>query len=241
MTSSQNYLFALKAEKLYIDCEIIHEVDVKELSIPAIQRLCSLFQILKGLHHDRRKTVSSSELGDFLNTTAHTIRKDISALGVPGNSGAGYDVQTLMELIGTSFNFFNRKKACIIGLGKLGTSLLHHPDFGNGEFDIVAGFDSNVNRIETISSSVPLFPVCQLKEAVQKMSIEYALCAVPAHAARETVEKLEECGIKGIINFAPVVIRLKNKTIVIRNVDITGELRILTAIAALRAGSSQQH
>jgi redox-sensing transcriptional repressor len=140
-----------------------------------------------------------------------------------------YDVEKLMKLIGESLGFFNKKKVCVIGLGRLGSSLLMHTGFNNDEFEIVAGFDSNVNKIETTKASVPLFPFYQIASVVSRLAIEYGLLSVPASAAQDVTNKLVDCGIKGIMNFAPVIVQSANKEIFIRNVDMAAELRILTA------------
>jgi redox-sensing transcriptional repressor len=202
---------------------------MKPIPIPTLERLCTLFQILGDFKKNAHMNTSSHELASLCNTTAYTIRKDIATIGITGNSGLGYDVEKLMKLIGDSLGFFTRKKVCVVGLGRLGSSLLQHTGFNNDEFEIVAGFDSNINKIETTKASVPLFPFYQLTSVVCRMAIEYGLLAVPVSAAQEVTNKLVECGIKGIMNFAPVIVKSTNKEIFIRNVDMAAELRILTA------------
>jgi redox-sensing transcriptional repressor len=202
---------------------------MKQVPFPTLQRLCLMFQILRVLKEQLQTHTSSQELATHCGTTAFTIRKDIATLGITGNSGQGYDIVKLMSLIGESLGLLKRKKVCVIGLGSLGSALLEHPGFNNDEFEITAGFDSNVNKIETTKSSVPLFPFYQLSSVVSRLGIEYCLLAVSAQAAQDVTDKLVESGVKGIVNFTPVVLKSVNKQIVIRNVDMASELRILTA------------
>jgi redox-sensing transcriptional repressor len=202
---------------------------MKQVPFPTLQRLCTLFQILRTLKGQAQTYTSSQELASLCGTTAFTIRKDIATLGITGNSGQGYEIEKLMNLIGDSLGLLKRKKVCVIGLGRLGSALLENPGFNNDEFEVVAGFDSNINKIETTKSAIPLFPFYQLSTVVSRLGIEYSLLAVPAQAAQDVTDKLVESGVKGIINFAPVMIKSVNKQIVIRNVDMTSELRILTA------------
>jgi redox-sensing transcriptional repressor len=202
---------------------------MKQVPFPTLQRLCTLFQILRTLKGQAQTYTSSQELASHCGTTAFSIRKDFATLGITGNSGQGYEIEKLMNLIGDSLGLLKRKKVCIVGLGKLGSALLEHPGFNNDEFEVVAGFDSNINKIETTKSAIPLFPFFQLSAVVSRLGIEYSLLAVPAQAAQDVTDKLVESGVKGIINFAPVMIKSVNKQFVIRNVDMTSELRILTA------------
>jgi redox-sensing transcriptional repressor len=53
-----------------------------------------------------------------------------------------------------------------------------------------------------------------------------ALLCVPPEAAQGTAEKLAAAGVRGIVNFAPVVLRLSPETAV-RNVYVVDELREL--------------
>jgi redox-sensing transcriptional repressor len=56
-----------------------------------------------------------------------------------------------------------------------------------------------------------------------------AILAVPETSAQECADRLIKGGIKGIMNFTPE--RIKTKTWVkVRNVDILGEFRVLSAL-----------
>ncbi|MBN1602602.1 MAG: redox-sensing transcriptional repressor Rex [Chitinispirillaceae bacterium] len=202
---------------------------MKSIPFPTLQRLCTLFQILTDLKKNTHLQTSSLELAALCGTTAFTIRKDIATLGVTGNSGQGYAVEKLMQLIGNSLGFFEKKRIGVIGIGSLGSALIKHSGFNNNEFEVVAAFDSNINKIETTKAVVPLFPFYQLSSVVNRLKIDYGLLAVPPDAAQGVTDKLVESGIKGIINFAPIIVKSTDNTIFIRNVDMAAELRILTA------------
>ncbi|HLD29707.1 MAG TPA: redox-sensing transcriptional repressor Rex, partial [bacterium] len=61
---------------------------------------------------------------------------------------------------------------------------------------------------------------------VKKQSIEIAVITVPQEEARGVKEKLEEAGIRSILNFAPYYLSLKNG--IVRNVELTTELTFLS-------------
>jgi redox-sensing transcriptional repressor len=63
-------------------------------------------------------------------------------------------------------------------------------------------------------------------EVIPRFGIEIALLCVPAHAAQAAAEKLAAAGIRGILNFAPVVLALPPE-LAVRNVYVAEELRAL--------------
>ncbi len=204
---------------------------MSNISTAAISRLCALYQLLGQIQS--QNNVSSAELGDLLGVSAHSIRKDISFLGATGNSGAGYDVNRLRSLIAESLGLTDVRRVCVVGLGRIGSAILNYP-LGK-EFELVAGFDSSINRLETIKTSVELFPAYQISEVVRSLRIDLAVITVPAGSAQEVTDRLVEGGIKGIVNFAPVPVKIKDRNVFVKQIDIDGELRILSARISVSA------
>ena len=90
--------------------------------------------------------------------------------------------------------------------------------FNGTAFELVAGFDSNVNKIEIMKSTIPLFATLDLEKKIRSLHIEYAVLAVPEKKAQFMAERLADSGIKGIVNYTNVVLSLK-KSIKIENVN----------------------
>jgi redox-sensing transcriptional repressor len=174
--------------------------------------------------------VSSTELGRRTGQPSHTIRKDINYLGEIGNTGLGYDISRLKNHLIAHLGVKRERKACIVGLGRLGSAILASLSLAGEEFHIVAGFDSDVNKIETIKTAIMVFPSYDISEVVKKMGIELAIIAVPAGRTQEVADRLITGGIRGILNLTPTVITVRSNDCVVRNVDISGELRILSAM-----------
>jgi redox-sensing transcriptional repressor len=169
-----------------------------------------------------------------------TIRKDISCLSATANLGAaangeggtsiggsaGYEPEILMPLIKKALGLDRRRKFCVVGLGRLGSAFLNLTPPELAEFELAAGFDSNVNRVEILRSPAPLYPAYKMAEVISRFGIEIALLCVPEGAAQAAAEKCAAAGVRGILNFAPVALRLP-AGITVRNVYITDELRSL--------------
>jgi redox-sensing transcriptional repressor len=165
---------------------------------------------------------------------SHTIRKDISFLGNGDHAAGGsngYAPGTLIPAIKKALGLDRRRRFCVVGLGRLGSAYLNIQSFefgspGEEEFELAAGFDCNVNRVEILKSPAPLYPAYKMGEVIRRFSIEMALLCVPGDRAQEAAEKLAAAGIRGIVNFAPVVLKLP-PDITVRNVYVTDELREL--------------
>ena len=205
----------------------------KKISIPTITRLCMVFQQSDELQALGTHRISSTQMGKTLGLPAHTVRKDINCLGEVGDTGSGYDVARLKQHLGQALGFEQIRKACIVGLGRLGSALMDYDKFETSGFLIVAGFDSSVNRIETMQTRVPVYPACDMKEVIQRKAIELALLAVPAQAAQVTADVLVDCGIRGIVNFAPVVINVPATGVQVRNMNVVNEMRVLSSLMTL--------
>jgi redox-sensing transcriptional repressor len=111
-------------------------------------------------------------------------------------------------------------------LGRLGSAYLNFDAYTEEGFELAAGFDSSVNRVEILKSPVPLFPMYKMAEVVSRFNIEMALLCVPGDAAQQAAEKLVAAGIRSIVNFAPVVLDL-GPDVFVKNVYVVNELRSL--------------
>ncbi|MDR0623084.1 MAG: CoA-binding protein [Treponema sp.] len=200
---------------------------------PTKERLLRLMRILE---KTGGAPVTSAQVEMMTGWPSHTIRKDISCLGAdePGHavgSSHGYAPEILIPAIKKALGLDRRRRFCVAGLGRLGSAYLNVGSFefgpaGQGEFELAAGFDINVNRVEILKSPVPLYPAYKMGEVIRRFSIEMALLCVPGEAAQGAAEKLAAAGIRGIVNFAPVILQMPPETAV-RNVYVVDELREL--------------
>jgi redox-sensing transcriptional repressor len=202
---------------------------------PAKERLLHLMRLLE---KQGTEPVTSAQAERLTGWPSNRIRKDISYLGAqegdasgPGpaagtslGSSSGYSAELLVPAIKKALRLDRRRLFCLVGLGRLGSAFLNFSPAELGEFELAAGFDINVNRVEILPSRAPLYPAYKMGEVIGRFSIEMALLCVPAGAAQETAEKLAGAGIRGILNFAPAVLRLP-PAVSVRNVYLADELR----------------
>jgi redox-sensing transcriptional repressor len=203
------------------------------IPVPTLERLCRVYNLLAETG-DSISLISSAELGEKLGLSAASIRKDLSIIGDPGNAGAKYDARSLRQHLEKRLGLGVKRTVCVVGIGKLGSAILDFGLFTTFGFEIVAGFDSSVNIIETKKTKVTLYPSYQIPDVVRREGIELAFLCVPAKNAQSATDKLIEGGIKGIINFTPAAI-ITNKHCFIAQIDVMMEIRMLSALIALSA------
>jgi len=203
---------------------------MNKITNPVIERMSYLYEILRQLEVRQQLRVTSTELGELTGQMATTVRKDIHFIGYKGTFGTRYDVRELRSVIAGRFGFTTVKSACIIGLGALGSALLNHVIAAQEpDLHMVAAFDSNVNRLETIRTTVELYPANRIEEVIARKKIALAIIAVPVVSAQEVVDRCCDGGVSGILNFSPVRVQLKRSDVSIRSFDMSSELRILSA------------
>lgn len=204
---------------------------------PAAERLAQLARLL-----DQRgkciDPISSADIEQLTGWPSHTIRKDISCLeGADAiSTSSGYDGARLAAAIRKNLGLATQaQKSCVVGLGRLGSSFLEYAGFAGSSFELCAGFDSNVNRIEILKADFPLYPTFKMKDVIPRLGITYAILCVPAAQAQATADRLAECGIVGIVNFTPVILSAPHGT-EIENVSVIDALGSLAArLAAKRS------
>ncbi len=199
-----------------------------ELSDNTIERICKVFGYLSFLEHNATEFVSSKELAKAIGSTEYTVRKDISLLGVGGYTRKGYAVRSLKEELGDKLSLNKKRKACIVGLGRLGSALLDYEKFQEDGFEIVAGFDCSINKLERIQTPIDVFSDNDIKEIVAQRAIEVGIIAVPSRWAQDAADKLIAAGIRGILNFSAHKVVVP-KNIICLNLDFTNALRFIAA------------
>jgi redox-sensing transcriptional repressor len=166
--------------------------------------------------------VYSYTLSDETVVTSDQVRKDFSEYGITGNKRGGYEVNDLLEKMERIFHRNKDHNIVLIGMGNLGTSLSRYNKFVHRNMNIVATFDIDPFK-QKIRSEIPVYSLSRLKEIVDRFKVKVAIIAVPEISAQEIADELIQTGIKGIVNFAPVLLKTPPEVIV-NNVNLCDEL-----------------
>tara|TARA_Y100001934_G_scaffold250754_1_gene313319 strand:- start:1518 stop:2168 length:651 start_codon:yes stop_codon:yes gene_type:complete len=192
-----------------------------------ILRIPKYVRILDQLRLSGRLVISSNDLGNLLQITPAQIRKDLSYFGKFGKQGRGYDIDYLLLALNKVLGIDKAWKACLIGVGRVGTAIINYPGFSPHGFEITACFDTDESRTNEKIAGIPIQPLENIKSFVQTNKIKIAIVAVPASKTQSVVDLLVSVGVKGILNYAPITPVVKND-IVIRTIDPVASLQSMT-------------
>lgn len=204
-----------------------------EIPAAAVARLSLYLRELKRLTSEGEPRVSSNGLGKRLGVSAAVVRRDLTWLGQLGRRGVGYDVAALSRQIRAALSADQVWNVALIGAGSLGTALMRYRGFSEQGFRLRAAFDVRPDRIGRKSSGVPILDMNSLEDEIAAHAINLAILAIPADVAQPIAERLARAGIAGILNFAPVTLRVGGETCV-ANVDLASELQQLSFAVARR-------
>jgi redox-sensing transcriptional repressor len=189
-------------------------------------RLSLYLRCLDAWRRDGRATASSRDLAAALGVGDAQVRKDLAYLGSLGRRGVGYRVTDLVAAIRAALGIDREWPAVLVGAGNLARALVRYRGFAESGFRIVGLFDSDPRQVGQRVEGLAVEPVSELVRRVRELRAELGIVAVPMEAAQEVGEALAAAGVRGVLNFAPAVLRLPAGIAVV-NVDLTIQLEQL--------------
>lgn len=200
---------------------------LSQIPDPTVARLSIYTRCLADLVNKGIEVVSSEDLAESAGVNAAQVRKDLSYLGSFGRRGVGYDTRHLQNRLSQRLGLTEERMVVIVGAGKLGSALLAYRGFRTRGFKPVAAFDIDKKKINTSIDGIKIYDPSRISEIVKKKKADIGIVAVPASHAQEVVDRLVSAGIKSILNFAPVVLKIP-PGIVFRQVDLSLELEAIS-------------
>ena len=166
--------------------------------------------------------VFSYTLANETGVTSDQVRKDFSEFDIKGNKRGGYSINELLDKMEKLFHRNKDNNIVLIGMGNLGLALSKYSKFVQRSMNIVATFDIDPFK-QKIRSGIPVYSMNRLEEIITRFNVKVAIIAVPEISAQEVADELIRHGITGIINFAPVLLKVP-PDIIINNVNLCDEL-----------------
>ena len=172
--------------------------------------------------------VSSATLSARLGFTAAQIRQDFSRFGEFGQQGYGYNVKKLRYEIREILGLHSRNTGILVGCGNLGQALLKNFDFEACGFFLLAAFDNDPEKTDTMVGQVPVLDIRQLERMVKSEKPSMAVLTVPREAAPETAVRLADLGIQAIWNFTGCDLDLGDRDVLVEQVSFADSLLTLS-------------
>jgi redox-sensing transcriptional repressor len=208
---------------------------MKKVSESTVGRLSVYLRLLEELHLDGISALSSEELAVRCGTSAAQVRKDLSFFGTFGKRGMGYGVPELIAALRTILGLERRWRVALVGAGKIGAALFAYQDFRRQGFFIESVFDSDSAKVGQRWNGLVVRHDAELDDALRKDAVDIAIIAVPAEVAQGVVDRVISAGVKAILNFAPVKLRVPSH-VALKNVNMAVELEGLSFALANSGG-----
>ncbi len=192
-----------------------------------VRRLSHYLRSLEDLGTEEGHTVSSEELAQRGQTTAAQVRKDLSHFGSFGKRGLGYRVDELRVRLRQILGVDRTWRVALVGAGRIGSALFAYPDFNVRGYDVVAVFDNDPAKVGRRWGDVTIRDVRELETVIRDTGVELAILAVPGPAAQDLAERAVKAGVKGILNFAPIRLRVPSH-VPVEDVSLVMELEALS-------------
>ena len=199
----------------------------KRISESTIRRLSLYLRVLLVLEMEGADTVSSKELAARAKRTPAQVRQDLALFGSFGTRGLGYPVNELRNHITAILGIDRVWNVGLFGVGNIGSALVSYKEFSRQGFQIVKLFDNDQRKIGSNHKGIIISDIRDMEREVKEAGIEMAIIAVPATVAQNIVDDIVAIGIKAILNFAPINLKVPDD-VYLRNENMSMELEYLS-------------
>jgi len=199
----------------------------RRISESTIHRLSIYFRALNQLEKENYETISSKELAKREKLTPAQVRKDLSFFGSFGTRGLGYPVTELRNKIAEILGIDRTWNVALIGVGNIGSALVSYKEFQKQGFKIKKLFDNDQRKIGSNHKGIVVSDIKNIFEELSNSDIEIVIIAVPTATAQILVDDVVRSGIKAILNFAPINLKVPDD-VDVRNENMAMELEYLS-------------
>ena len=187
----------------------------KEIPDIVIGRLPIYLRELTRLAEEENKVnTSSHELGKRLGISSAQIRKDLSHFGEFGKQGTGYHISYLIDQLREILHLTEEWHVAVVGAGFLGHALAHYRGFQHRGFHISKIFDNDPQKIGEEMDGLIVRDVANLEKIIQENNIRVAIIVVPGSKAQEITDRLVSAGVRAILSYAPINLKVPEGVVV---------------------------
>ena len=193
-----------------------------------LKRLPFYLDLLKQKREQGEQYISSSQVAKELDLHDVQVRKDLAtASKLGGKPKVGYEINELINDIEEYLGCRNTNKAVLVGVGSLGKALLGYKGFKDYGLEIVGAFDKYDGLVGNEIKGVVVSSLDRLESFIKEKNIHIGIITVPVEYAQEVCDRLVNCGIQAIWNFAPIILNVPSN-IFIQTENMASSLAVLT-------------
>jgi len=186
----------------------------KKISLRVIRRISFYYEALLKLDLPEDDYISSKKLEEITGVSCNQVRQDFFYLGISiGKQKKGYQVKKLFKELKRILSVDKGAEVIVIGAGRLGRALSEYKLFKVRNIHVVALFDIKNElvgkHVEVKGEKIPIYHINSLEEFLKnRPEIKIAMLTVPDIMAQDMLDQLVRYGIKGIVNFAPKILKI---------------------------------
>ena len=199
-----------------------------QISKAALGRMPGYLLYLKNRAKEGEVFISSTVMAEDLKQNPVQVRKDLAIVSRrPGRPKLGFEISALIGDIEDFLGYNNTSEAVIVGVGRLGKTLLSYDGFESHGLNIVAGFDANAEIEGSVYGGKKVFAIDKFHGLVKRMNILIGIITVPKEQAQPVCDMMISSGIKAIWNFAPTHLTVP-EGIIVKYEDLAASLALLS-------------
>jgi redox-sensing transcriptional repressor len=173
------------------------------------------------------RTLASGTIAEAVGVHPDQVRKDLSHLATRGVRGVGYDVAALIAETSTILGLDEERTVVLVGAGNLGRALAAYEGFAPQGFRLVGVLDVDRAVVGTDVGGIAVAHLDELPRIARREQVDMGVVAVPGPAAQAVVDAMVAAGLRAVLNFAPVHVRVP-ADVAVRRVDLSTELQMLS-------------
>lgn len=185
-----------------------------------IHRLPLYLEKLKMLQAIGVEDVSSRQLAESLDIKASQLRHDFHYFGGFSRPGRPYQVEKLVPALEMIIGIAEPVPTVIVGAGHLGQALANYQNLDLQGFPIRGVFDINPKLVGLEIRGMPIRDMDELEEVCRREKVKVGIVTVPVAVAQQVADRLVECGVVGLLNFAPTDLKVP-AGVAVRNERLT--------------------
>lgn len=193
---------------------------MKRVPEKSVERLLKYLELVKEKMSKGEHFVFSHELAAHVGVSPVQVRRDLMDFEIEGTPQKGYPVKDFFSQVCDHVKCDLKTKLALIGVGNLGKAILSYFLKRRPNLEIAAAFDSDIQKTDRIYCGCKVYHISELASVTKKEKISVGIITVPAEYAQETADMLVKAGIKGIVNFAPLMVRVP-QDVFVDQIDIT--------------------
>lgn len=176
-----------------------------------IARLSQYLKCIVQLKEIGKRTVTSREISDNTGINSAEVRRDLIYFEIKGKRGVGFNIDELIKSFNKILGYDRAVHIALIGAGNLGKAILNYKMLDRFGFKIENVFDNNEAIIGKTVSGRVIEDIKEIESVIKEKNMEIAIIAVPPEEAQKVANTLVSAGIKVIMNYTSIPIKVPKK------------------------------